>query len=365
MSRLMGFLHDEGEKKHGWQVDYLCADGLPLCIRRHGSQFVFPFQLVRKAYQAARAGLPYDIINVHEPSAAATIIAKAFLGKPRVVVTSHGLEERAWELEKTEAKLGRKRLPWRSRLLRPLTILWPSRFALKNADHVFCLNEEDRSYLQQWLNLPEHGITRLYPGANPIFADSAEARDYQGAQDLLFAGSWRYNKGIADLIKGFELLAERFARVALTIVGSGVPANEVRAQFAEAVRGRVRVIPVVSEGEASTQFAKADIFILPSLFEGTPLTLIEAMASGLPIVATETGGVKDVIRQRKNGILIPIRSPRALAAALAELLEAHELRETLGRNARSDATELYSWELAARPLIASYRALTDTQINVS
>jgi glycosyltransferase involved in cell wall biosynthesis len=140
-----------------------------------------------------------------------------------------------------------------------------------------------------------------------------------------------------------------------------VPANHVLADFAEAARDRVRVLPAVSEEESAIEFAKGDIFVLPSLFEGTPLTLMEAMGSGLPIVTTETCGMKDVIQHGINGLLIPTRSPRTLAETVGRLIDTPELRETLGRNAAADAARLYRWELVAQPMIAAYDKLGATR----
>ena len=357
MSRLMGFLHDECERQRGWKVDYLCADGAPSWVLRHASQILFQFFVAWRAYQAAHAGSPYDIINVHEPSAAASVVLKRLLGRPKVVVMTYGVAERAWELDKEEARLGRKNLRQRSRVIRPLTFVWPSRFAFTHADHVFCANGEDRLYLQERLGVPENRVTLVQPGANKIFTDAARGRDYQAAENILFAGTWRHNKGIVDLVKAFELLAPRHPNVGLTILGSGVPVENVLADFAESIRDRVRVIPSVAEPEAAAEFAESDVFVLPSLFEGTPLTLLEAMASGLPIVTTDTCGMKDVIQHGKNGLLVPTRSPAVLADALGQMLDSKELRESLGRRAASDAERLYSWEVVAQPMIAAYQEI--------
>jgi glycosyltransferase involved in cell wall biosynthesis len=282
---------------------------------------------------------------------------KRFGVKTPVVVTSHGLEQRAWELDKAEAKLGRKRLRWRSRMMRTLTILWPSRYALKHANHVFCLNEEDKEYLQKWLGLSAGGITRLFPGVSPIFLQTASIRDYQRADKLLFAGTWRHNKGISDLVAAFETLAQRYPGMTLTVLGAGVLREDVLRAFSERIRPRIEVISSATEAESAAIFAAAHIFLLPSLFEGTPLTLIEAMASGLPIITTDTCGMRDVIRHKKNGWLIPIRAVSAIVEAVTELLLIRELREKLGQQAHLDAVGQYTWAQSALAVRDAYRSL--------
>ena len=77
--------------------------------------------------------------------------------------------------------------------------------------------------------------------------------------------------------------------------------------------------------------SESDVFLLPSVFEGTPLTLMEAMHSGLPIVTTDVCGMRDVIRNGESGILVPIRSPGNIAQAINQLAGDSELRQRLGR----------------------------------
>jgi glycosyltransferase involved in cell wall biosynthesis len=103
-------------------------------------------------------------------------------------------------------------------------------------------------------------------------------------------------------------------------------------------------------------FADADIFLLPSLFEGTPLTIMQAMMSGLPIVTTDTCGMKDVITHQGNGLLAPIRSPWAIAAAVTLLIDDRALRARVGRAARAEAVR-YTWDVVAKPVIEAYEAL--------
>lgn len=97
-----------------------------------------------------------------------------------------------------------------------------------------------------------------------------------------------------------------------------------------------------------------DVFVLPSLWEGLPLALLEAMGTGLPVVATRVGGVADVITDRVNGRLIPPGDSRALAGAILELARQPDLRAKMGRAARSTVRERYSQEAMFQRLAALY-----------
>jgi glycosyltransferase involved in cell wall biosynthesis len=103
--------------------------------------------------------------------------------------------------------------------------------------------------------------------------------------------------------------------------------------------------------------AEADLFLLPSVFEGTPLTLMEAMHSGMPIVTTNVCGMRDVIEDGRNGLLTPVRTPGAIAAAILRLDSDPSLRESIGRAARAGAMALYTWPQSAKPVWDVYRSL--------
>ena len=356
MSRLMGFIHDRIASA-GHEVDYLCADDVPpRWAGWFGRRFAFPMAVRAKAIEADNEGRPYDIVNVHEPSAAPVIFGRRGRA-PLVVVTSHGLERRAWELAKEEGRLGRQAPGWKTRLSYPATSLWPGDLALRRADHVFCLNEEDKGALVERFGRAPDSITRVHPGADEIYAQAASRRDYSGASRLLFAGTWRKNKGVEDLVPVFVALAERYSDLILDVVGAGASPEEVRAHFPEMIRDRVVCSSPRDEASTAAAFAAADLFLLPSLFEGTPLTLMQAMMSGLPIVTTSTCGMKDVIEHEQTGLLVPIRARGAIVAAMSRLIDDRAFRARLGIEARSMALTRYTWDRAAEPVLKAYEAL--------
>lgn len=355
----MGFIHDRVEAA-GHEVDYLCADDVPASwAGRFGRSVAFPMAVRSKAVAARKEGRPYDIVNVHEPSAAPVVIGRSGAVSPLVVVTSHGLERRAWELAIEEGRLGRQGPGWRTRLTYPISSLWPGELALRRAEHVFCLNEEDRGALIHRFGRSPETITRILPGADKLYSEAAEKRDYGTVQRVLFAGTWRKNKGVEDLVPAVVALAERHPRLAFHVVGAGVPAEDVRASFPERMRGRIVCETPADDDGTAAAFASADLFLLPSLFEGTPLTLMQAMMSGLPIVTTSTCGMKDVIKDSQTGLLVPIRSPESLVSAMESLISDRSLRMRLGRAARADAHSRYTWDTVAQPVLRAYENLCE------
>ena len=352
----MGFIHDEIAAA-GHQVDWLCAEDVPRRWQGARARFGFPWLVWRTARAAANLGEPYDIINVHEPHGALVALDQRRVSRHGVVVTSHGLERRAWDLALEEARQGRQGPSWRTRLVYPATSLWQSRLALTRARLVFVLNEEDREYLSASWELPVARIGRMRPGASELYATCASARTYDAARRMVFAGTWRKNKGIEDLVPAFSTLAQRHGDLTLVVLGAGVGASAVRAAFPPVVRSRVEVVTDADDQMAARVLASADVFVLPSLFEGTPLTLIEAMMSGLPIVTTGTCGMKDTVQHDVTGLLVPIRAPEEIVAAVERLRGDTDLRRRLGRAAQLVARTRFTWPQVAREVLAAYEEL--------
>ncbi|MET0626295.1 MAG: glycosyltransferase family 4 protein [Pyrinomonadaceae bacterium] len=356
MSRIMGFIHDHVEAA-GHEVEYFTAEDAGGRLGGRLSRFSFPVLVRRHAARAARAGRAFDVVNVHEPSSAVVAAFKKGAGDPAVVVTSHGVERRGWRLALEELRLGRRGPSLKTRVVYPLTGLSQADAGLRRADHVFCLNYEDRDYLVGELGRAPERVTRIYPAAGEAFSSASRARSYARCRRVLFAATWRKNKGVEDLVPAYAELAARDARLELAVLGAGVPDAEVRAAFPAEVRARVRCVRAETEAETAAAFADADLFVLPSLFEGTPLTLVEAMASGLPVVTTATCGMRDVVRDGENGLLVPTRSPSAIASAVERLVGDESLRARLGSHARAEAAERYRWNLVAAPVLEVYERL--------
>src|SRR5512139_3239423 len=125
MSRMLGFVHDR-VAADGHVVEYFSADQVPASWSGRRGRFAFPLLVRQHARDAARAGRPYDVINIHEPSAWAVLRWRRELGNPVVAVTTHGVEERGWDVICEDARLGRDLLRWKTRLVFPATVVWPS-----------------------------------------------------------------------------------------------------------------------------------------------------------------------------------------------------------------------------------------------
>ena len=149
-----------------------------------------------------------------------------------------------------------------------------------------------------------------------------------------------------------ELDAETFAE--LVIVGDGPDRERVEDELARSSLGRrVRLLGV--RDDVPGLVSDADVFVLASRSEGLPLSVIEAMAAGLPVVASDVGGLRELVRDGETGVLVPSGDPAALGDALRPLLADRGLRRRLGSAGRERAKTLFDLSVFRRAHLELYR----------
>lgn len=161
---------------------------------------------------------------------------------------------------------------------------------------------------------------------------------------LLVAAQLIERKGIQHLVDALARLPPPLrAQVRLKLCGTGPYEHALRGQVAAAgLAEHVEFAGLVEHERLPDLYRAAHAFVMPSLQEGLPLALLEAMASGLPVVATAVGGIPEVLRDGENGLLVPPADAKALAEALARVLADDALCARLGTAARA-TVEAWSW----------------------
>ena len=140
-------------------------------------------------------------------------------------------------------------------------------------------------------------------------------------------------KGLDALIEAIPAVVRQHAHARFFIVGEGPLKDELLAQ-ARQLGVADKIVFLGERNDVAALLAAFDIFVLPSVSEGMPITILEAMAAAKPIVATDVGGVGEMIEDQEGGMLVPARTPSALADALIALAGDAERRERMGRAAR-------------------------------
>lgn len=179
---------------------------------------------------------------------------------------------------------------------------------------------------------------------------------------VLFVGRLVEKKGVGDLLRACSLLPPDLRdRTTLWIVGDGEQRPQLR-QYAEdlAIGGKVRFWGQISHRLLADYYAAADLFVAPSVeaawgdTEGQGAVLIEAFAARLCVLATQVGGIGEVVNDGLTGVLVEPRNPRQIAAAMENLLTDKELRRKLADNAFATVKERYDWQKIAQDLQELY-----------
>jgi glycosyltransferase involved in cell wall biosynthesis len=203
--------------------------------------------------------------------------------------------------------------------------------------------------------IPNGVDTALF--APPSLPHSREPRPARGAR-VVFVGRLVEEKALPVLLRAWAAVTERIAAATLDIVGAGPLQAELRALAARL--GITSTVTFHGFHDDVTPFLwAADVFVLPSVVEGLSNALLEAMAAGLPVVATRISGTEDVVVHGETGLLVPADDADALAGALTSLLAAPERAREMGRRARDQVIRQCGLDLVAAAYVALYDDLVE------
>ena len=211
---------------------------------------------------------------------------------------------------------------------------------LEHSDVIICLSKD-------W----EKALLSIAPDANiKIIFNAVPLPDGLGCRNnkpqktinLLFLGLIGDRKGIFDLLDVLKKLDQKNQNFILTIAGNGdiEKLNTIIQKYN--LNQKVKYVGWITGNEKEQLFKQTDIFILPSYGEGMPMSILEAMSYGIPVIATDVGGIPEVIIHEKTGILIPPGDKKALKQALQSLIYDSELRHKLGTAAKERIKHFFS-----------------------
>jgi len=282
----------------------------------------------------------FDVLHVHEPAAPSLSLLACWVADGPIVATVHTANPR-------------------SRVMHAAFLALQT--ALEKISGWIAVSEAARTTLVEHMGgdavLIPNGVTvSRYEKASPL-------PGWPGAGGALgFLGRMEEpRKGLDVLLRAFELLAAQRPGLRLLVAGPG-DLDEVRAKVPEAIRDRLILLGQVTQEDKARFYHSVDVFCAPNTGgESFGVVLIEAMAAGAPIVASDLDAFQLVLRDGRAGELFPAGDPAALAAAASRLLDDPSLRARLSA-AAADAVRAYDWPIVARDVVKVYEAVVPSVV---
>lgn len=321
-------------------------------VRMHdpGRTRAFDSRLLREWVGFLRRVKP-DLVHVRGLHADGLhgVLAARLARCPRILLTVHGTVRDVQDSART----------WRRFLL----VHGAETVSLGAATHVatVCQHAAGRKFLRpfspKFLGVVPNGVPL------PVLADGdrarVRAREGIGPADLVMITVCRltWEKGFATLAEAVRRLPVRSVRPVLLIVGDGHDRAGIEAAFRGSPHADVRFLG--RRMDVDDLLPAADLFVFPTLHENMSLALLEAMAHGLPVVATAVGGNVEVV-SRGGGLLVPPADPQALSDAVTHLLADQDLRRDLGAEARLVVSRHYTLDMMLDTLDGMYQRVLAT-----
>ena len=301
---------------------------VPLSAAGSTARVSLSFWLYRRV-GALMASREFDVVHLHEPLA--PILPLMVLQHSRAVNvgTFHAYSDRQRIYRTTRRAVGR----WQRRL--------HGRIAVSRAA---------RSYVER--HFPGYTYRVIPNGID--YRRFADAEPFPWAADdtprILFVGRMDERKGLRHLLQAFSQLRQSRGNVRLVVVGPGQPDREslaLRSQIASDDPDAVVLAGAVSHEDLPRYYASADVFCSPAIGgESFGIVLLEAMAAGAPVVASDIDGYRDVVTHERDGLLTPPQDPDAIAAAILRVFGDASLSAKLAAGGRRTVSE-YRWERVA------------------
>lgn len=289
-----------------------------------GKRRGFDFSIFVKLYQLMKKERP-EVVHTHIYAARYALPVAAFCGIPKKIHTVHNIAQQE------QAKAGKI----------------VNKFMFKHCGVVpAALSEEVKKTVEEVYKLSAEKIPVIFNGVD--LSNCKVKEDYTKRDEfkIVHIGRFMDVKNHAMILKTFALFAKQHTDATLQLIGDGELRKDME-QLAQELGVENSVEFAGLQSNVYPWLHDADIFILPSKFEGMPMTLIEAMGTGLPIIASAVGGVPDMLTDGENAMLIKPESEQLLAS-LEMLYHDESIRRVLGQKALQRSLAFSSETMAQR-----------------
>jgi len=240
----------------------------------------------------------------------------------------------------------------------PPIIMLYGKLVYNQMDVNISVSEYNRRRASLIYKIPLDKITTIPSAVDSSFLNdisSKEAESRSGYPVVLYVGRLAPRKGVHYLLQAMQHIIEHFPEARLVVVGVGPLEHHLRDLPKRlGLQNSVMFLGYVSDERIRRLLTIADVVVVPSIFEGCPLVLLEAMAAGKPVVASAVQGIPEVVKHDFSGLLVKPSNISEIEHAVVRLLEDKSFANHLGENARRTIVRDYSWEKIARRTLEVY-----------
>jgi len=217
---------------------------------------------------------------------------------------------------------------------------------LKRADFVYCVSNTQKKMISKEWKISEKKMRVVYPGVDVKKFSLSNFEEKR----IIYCGGLLPNKGINILFSALPLIIKKHANLVVDILGDGNWQEYKRKARVLGIDKNIVYHGHVEHDKISHYFQKAYLLVAPTKHESFGLALIEAMASGLPVVSTFETVVPEVVQDKITGFLVPWADHKKLAEAIIFLLDSPEIAKKMGRAGRMQVEEKFRWENSTKNL---------------
>jgi len=313
---------------------------------------LFNHFLTKRMADVSRS-VDFDVIHVHDWLAAFSGISfKHYLKKP-MVLTVHSTEIGRAQGLRSPDSFSINGIEW---------------WATYEADRVIVCSQSMKNEIGGHFNLPLDKVDVIPNAIDPTkYQTSVERGSVRqrygvgyGEKLILCVGRLVPQKGIEYFIRAIPSIAKRYPEAKFIIVGEGWSRDILEAEARASGQGRkIQFTGFASDKEVINLMTSADVLVVPSVYEPFGIVALEGMASGVPVVASQVGGLSEVIEHNRTGLFVYPRSPESIAWGIDRVLSDPDHAKWLTENAKEKLHKAYSWEAVAMKTVEVYRKVVE------
>ncbi len=230
------------------------------------------------------------------------------------------------------------------------------------SDKVISISEISAREMEKKFGVSEDNLEIIKNGVSKRFKPDLDVKDLKSKlgfeeEDFIitYSGRLAREKGVPDLIKAVSFLDN--SQIKILLLGDGEIKDEIK-NLSKKLNVKTQFAGTVKHSDIPKYLNLSDLFVLPSYWEIQPLSCIEAMACGVPVISTEVGGIPEVVKDEKNGLLVKPGEPKNLAEAIERIRDDEELRDKLRKEGLEFAKER-TWDKIVNQMEQTYQSLVN------